>query len=277
MGRGFGITAAVDHEVAAIVAQEAERLGYTSFWSNDTQGHDGLETLAAAAARTTTIKLGVGVIGLDRRTGESIADDVERLDLLGGRFLIGVGSGGNSTIALVRDGINALHQRGIRPVVVGALGPNMSRLTGEIAEGVLFNWLTPEFASKAGRWVVDAANAAGRPGHSSWPTFGRHSSLKVTLRWIVRLRCTRTSPVTEHTSSAWESAREEPRSPVVTPRRSRPALPRMNRSWMRRSCARSPPMIVRKVSWNCCAPARRQRAKCSPRRRHRSLVIESRG
>jgi alkanesulfonate monooxygenase SsuD/methylene tetrahydromethanopterin reductase-like flavin-dependent oxidoreductase (luciferase family) len=163
MGRGFGITAAVDHEVAVTVAREAERLGYSSFWSNDTQGHDGLETLAAAAAVTTTIKLGVGVIGLDRRTGDSIADDIARLRLTPERCMFGIGSGGDPTVAIVRQGISDLHRRGVRPVVVGALGPKMSRLTGQDAEGVLFNWLTPEFAAKAGRWVVDAAAEAGRP------------------------------------------------------------------------------------------------------------------
>ena len=48
MGRGFGVSAIVGHDVVAQLAGEAEQLGYTSFWVNDIPGHDGLESLAAA-------------------------------------------------------------------------------------------------------------------------------------------------------------------------------------------------------------------------------------
>ena len=34
-------------------------------------------------------------------------------------------------------------------LVVAALGPKMCRLAGEVADGVLFNWLTPEYAKKS--------------------------------------------------------------------------------------------------------------------------------
>jgi alkanesulfonate monooxygenase SsuD/methylene tetrahydromethanopterin reductase-like flavin-dependent oxidoreductase (luciferase family) len=39
----------------------------------------------------------------------------------------------------------------------------MCRLAGEIADGVLFNWLTPEHASRSADWVAAGAAAAGRP------------------------------------------------------------------------------------------------------------------
>ncbi|RIK46238.1 MAG: LLM class flavin-dependent oxidoreductase [Chloroflexi bacterium] len=163
MGRGFGIAASVAPEVAATVAQEAERLGYTSFWSNDTGGFDGLATLAAAAGATTTLKLGVGVIGVDRRPGNSIADDVARLGLPLERLWLGVGSGGSRSLAIVRQAVDDLHQRGITTAFIAALGPNMNRLAGEVAEGVLFNWLTPEFAERSRGWVLEAAERVGRP------------------------------------------------------------------------------------------------------------------
>jgi alkanesulfonate monooxygenase SsuD/methylene tetrahydromethanopterin reductase-like flavin-dependent oxidoreductase (luciferase family) len=38
----------------------------------------------------------------------------------------------------------------------------MSRLAGEIADGVLFNWFTPEFERQAGEQVSNAARQAGR-------------------------------------------------------------------------------------------------------------------
>ncbi len=40
-----------------------------------------------------------------------------------------------------------------RRVVVGALGPNMSALAGEMADGVLFNWMTPAHIERLGRSV----------------------------------------------------------------------------------------------------------------------------
>lgn len=163
MGRGFGIAASVAPHVAATVAAEAERLGYSSFWSNDTGGYDGLETLAAAASVTSRLKLGVGVIGVDRRTGESIAGDVVRLGLPVDRLWLGVGSGGSSSLAIVRTATEELHQRGVADVFIAALGPNMNRLAGEAADGVLFNWLTPAFAERSREWVLEAAAHAGRP------------------------------------------------------------------------------------------------------------------
>ncbi len=72
MGRGFGVTAAVDHGVVAELAREAERLGYTSFWFNDIPHAEGLASVAAAAEVTTSIPLAVGVIPLDARPPAAI-------------------------------------------------------------------------------------------------------------------------------------------------------------------------------------------------------------
>ena len=66
MGRGFGITAAVGHDVVRELAPKVEALGYTSFWVNDMPGADGLASLGVALAVTSDIDLGVGVIPLDR-------------------------------------------------------------------------------------------------------------------------------------------------------------------------------------------------------------------
>jgi alkanesulfonate monooxygenase SsuD/methylene tetrahydromethanopterin reductase-like flavin-dependent oxidoreductase (luciferase family) len=105
MGRGFGVAAAVSHDVIREIAREAEQLGYTSFWCNDTPGADGLAALAEAAAVTTTITLGVGVIPLDRRPADVIAADVAALGLPQERLLLGIGSGGDRRVSRVREGI----------------------------------------------------------------------------------------------------------------------------------------------------------------------------
>jgi len=164
MGRGFGVSAAVDDEVLAQLAPEAEQLGYTSFWVNDIPGHDGLAALAAAAAGTTSIKLGVGVIPLDERRPTDIDRDVESHELPLGRLLLGVGSGGRrDALARVRAGVAELAQLTRAAIVVGVLGPKMSQLSGEIADGVLLNWMTSDYLAHTGELVRRAAEAAGRP------------------------------------------------------------------------------------------------------------------
>jgi len=164
MGRGFGLSAAVDHDVVGEVAAEAERLGYTSFWANDMPHADGLASLAAAAAATHRISLGIGVIPLDQRPPAVIAEQVRSYRLPLDRLLLGVGSGdARDSLALVRAGVGALKREVGATVVVGALGPRMSALAGQTADGVLFNWVTPEHAARARRWVLDAAGPAARP------------------------------------------------------------------------------------------------------------------
>jgi alkanesulfonate monooxygenase SsuD/methylene tetrahydromethanopterin reductase-like flavin-dependent oxidoreductase (luciferase family) len=62
----------------------------------------------------------------------------------------------------VRAGIAALRALPSR-LFVAALGPRMCHLAGEVADGVLFNWLTPEHALTSSDWVRAGAAAAGRP------------------------------------------------------------------------------------------------------------------
>lgn len=163
MGRGFGVAAAVDHDVIRQAAREAEELGYSSFWVNDTPGADGLAALEAAAGVTNQITLGVGVIPLDRRPADDIARDVTRLNLPVDRLLLGVGSGGDPSVSKVREGVERLHELVHAPIIVGALGPRMTRMSGETGDGVLFNWQTPETAQQSGQICRDAAASAGRP------------------------------------------------------------------------------------------------------------------
>jgi alkanesulfonate monooxygenase SsuD/methylene tetrahydromethanopterin reductase-like flavin-dependent oxidoreductase (luciferase family) len=164
MGRGFGVSAAVSNDVIEQLAAEAEQLGYTSFWVNDIPGHDGLESLAAACASTISIQLGVGVIPLDQRSPADIDRDIESLELPLGRLLLGVGSGGRGdALARVRAGVAELKQLTTAAIVIGALGPKMSELSGEIAEGVLLNWMTSDYIGRTGELVRRAAERATRP------------------------------------------------------------------------------------------------------------------
>jgi alkanesulfonate monooxygenase SsuD/methylene tetrahydromethanopterin reductase-like flavin-dependent oxidoreductase (luciferase family) len=163
MGRGFGISAVVDHGVVREVAALAEALGYASVWVNDVPHADGLAALLAAAEATTRIRLGVGVVPLDQRPPAPLARQVRESSLPLDRLLLGVGSGAaGGALRRVRDGVHALRSELAVPIVVGALGPNMAALAGEVADGVLFNWQTPGYAAVAARWTGDAADRAGR-------------------------------------------------------------------------------------------------------------------
>jgi len=62
----------------------------------------------------------------------------------------------------VRAGVAELKQLTNSAIVVGALGPKMSALSGEVADGVLLNWVTPEYARKSADIVREGAAAAKR-------------------------------------------------------------------------------------------------------------------
>jgi alkanesulfonate monooxygenase SsuD/methylene tetrahydromethanopterin reductase-like flavin-dependent oxidoreductase (luciferase family) len=162
MGRGFALFAGTSPEVIRATAREAEALGYTSFWVNHPGATDGLAALALAAGETSRLDLGIGVIPLHTRGPESIVQGVRATALPLDRLLLGVGSPNPGSLARVRAGVAAIRAELSTRLVVAALGPKMCQLAGEIAEGVLFNWLTPENARVAAEWVRAGAAASGR-------------------------------------------------------------------------------------------------------------------
>ena len=162
MAQGFALFAGTTPEIIRAAAQEAEALGYSSFWVNHPGSTDGLAALAVAARDTRRIELGIGVIPLHTRGPDRIVEGVRADGLPSDRLLLGVGSPNPGALSRVRAGIAELRsQLGCR-LVVAALGPQMCRLAGEVADGVLFNWLTPEYARRAAEWVRAGAAAAGR-------------------------------------------------------------------------------------------------------------------
>jgi alkanesulfonate monooxygenase SsuD/methylene tetrahydromethanopterin reductase-like flavin-dependent oxidoreductase (luciferase family) len=162
--RGFGVAGALDHDIIRLVAAEVERLGYASFWTNDTLKGDGLSALRAAAESTGSVRLGVGVIPVDRVSPERIAERVDELQLPRERLLVGIGAGGRKqgSLDLVREACRVLREQGIA-TAVGALGPKMVQLAAEEADGVLLNWLTPGAAARSTEAIrADAGNRTPR-------------------------------------------------------------------------------------------------------------------
>ncbi len=74
---------------------EAERMGVASIWSPEGWGYDGLTPLAYLAAKTSTIRLGTGVLQIGTRTATNMAMGAMSLNSLsGGRFMLGLGTSG---------------------------------------------------------------------------------------------------------------------------------------------------------------------------------------
>jgi alkanesulfonate monooxygenase SsuD/methylene tetrahydromethanopterin reductase-like flavin-dependent oxidoreductase (luciferase family) len=162
MRHGFALFAGTAADVIHASAREAEALGFTSFWVNHPGPTDGLAALAQAAGVTQRLDLGVGVIPLHTRGPASIVDGVRTTRLPLARLLLGVGSPNPRSLERVREGVAELRTSLQTRVIVAALGPKMCRLAGEVADGVLFNWLTPEYAKRSAELVREGAVAAKR-------------------------------------------------------------------------------------------------------------------
>ncbi|CAN5648804.1 hypothetical protein BH23CHL5_BH23CHL5_16450 [soil metagenome] len=152
--RGFGIAGSLNADLVAPLAEAAEKAGFSSFWANDTPGADSLAVLQRAAAVTSSIRLGVGVIPLDRRPATAMVDQIAGSEIPQDRLIIGVGSGATlgGSLNLVQTGVKVLRGRGFS-VAVGALGDRMVDLAAEHADAVLLNWLTPEWAARSAERV----------------------------------------------------------------------------------------------------------------------------
>ena len=163
--RALGIDAGLDSGLARDLAARCQVLGYHSLWANDAPDAPGLETLAHFTAGAPDLELGVGVLPLQRYDAAGIAADIERLGLDPARLWLGIGSGSLPTqIEPVRHAVAELRERlpdGTR-IVIAAMRPRLCRLGGEIADGVLLNWMLPDGAARAREWVREAAAEAGR-------------------------------------------------------------------------------------------------------------------
>jgi len=83
----------------AAYAQAAEQLGVDSIWSPEGWGFDGATPLAFLAGKTSTIKLGTGILQIGARTPANLAMTALSLQSIsGGRFMLGIGTSGPQVI-----------------------------------------------------------------------------------------------------------------------------------------------------------------------------------
>jgi probable F420-dependent oxidoreductase len=108
---GIGSGAYADPDAVAEIAEAAETLGYESIWvgehpvlidpheppsplPSDSELMDPIPVLAYAAARTTRIKLGTGIVILPLRNPVILAKELASVDVLSrGRLVVGIGVG----------------------------------------------------------------------------------------------------------------------------------------------------------------------------------------
>jgi F420-dependent oxidoreductase-like protein len=84
---------------AAEAIQEAERLGFDSFWTAEAYGSDCLTPLAWWGATTERIKLGTSIVQMSARTPAATAMAAMTLDhLSNGRFILGLGASGPQVV-----------------------------------------------------------------------------------------------------------------------------------------------------------------------------------
>jgi len=174
-----------------------EGAGFQAFWKGEANSPDPFVVLSGLARGTSTLKLGTAIAHVHARSAVSLGIAAATLqEISGGRLLLGVGVA-NKTIAswhdrqagrplgLVRAYLGRVERvaagerlDGARPFALAwkpeypklttflaALGPKMSELAGEIADGAIVNMATPDKLAEICDHVRDGARGAGRvPG-----------------------------------------------------------------------------------------------------------------
>jgi alkanesulfonate monooxygenase SsuD/methylene tetrahydromethanopterin reductase-like flavin-dependent oxidoreductase (luciferase family) len=169
----------------ARLAHQGEALGYSAVFLPEVGGRDTLVALGALAGETEALRLGTGIVPMSSRTPlltAMAAAAVQERSL--GRLVLGIGTGPAVPGALdrLREVVATIRsllagepveagRRTLRlflvpeqpvPIWISALGPRAMHLAGEIADGVLLNWCTPERVGIAKEELRRGAEAAGR-------------------------------------------------------------------------------------------------------------------
>lgn len=182
------------------LARRAEELGYTDAWSAESFSHDAFAPLAATAVVTTKLRLGTAIVPVFTRPAALIAMSSATLQQISnGRFVLGLGLSTptivqqwmgvpyEKPVTRMRETVQALRAaftggkvvlagktmkiNGFRldvplekppPIYIAAQGSLMLRTAGEIGDGVLVNFITPDALPSMLRHVHEGARAAGK-------------------------------------------------------------------------------------------------------------------
>lgn len=166
-------------------AETAERTGYEAVFTPEIGAREAFSALTAIAHHTTRVRLATGVAPLGSRDVRRMAMEAATLhDLSGGRAVLGLGSrlpldrtrreidavrgllageepkveGDEGTLAV--GALDLVPER--VPIYLAALGPRTTELAGEVADGVILNWCTPERVARAREEIARGAVRADR-------------------------------------------------------------------------------------------------------------------
>ena len=166
----------------AELVRTAERCGYTDAWSYESYGADAFNPIAAASMVSTKLRFGSAIVPVFSRPAPLIAmSAVTTNQLSGGRFILGLGISTpnimqgwmgvpfRKPVTMMKETVQALraifrgekvtlngqmvHINGFKidipfdkapPIYIGAQGSLMLRLAGEIGDGLIVNFITPE-------------------------------------------------------------------------------------------------------------------------------------
>jgi probable F420-dependent oxidoreductase len=201
MRLAFSLPVPPDLAMCRQVAAEAERLGYDSVWIADTgAGPDAFVVAAAVAGVTSRLRIGTAVIPVYTRTPSVMAAGAGSVaQLAPGRFVLGIGASSETIVdawggvpydrplTRMRESVAVLRQmlagervtfagktlrtRGFRlvspppagvPIYLAGLMPPMLELAGEVADGVILNFMPVEAVPRMLEHVRIGATRAGR-------------------------------------------------------------------------------------------------------------------
>lgn len=179
------------------LARGADDAGYSTIWIPELASRDALMTAAMVGCSTKSARVATGIVPVFSRNPVALAlAAATAAEACEGRFVLGLGTGHRSsaeawfggwqhprrrlreTIDVVRrilagervshdgevhvDGFHLASSPVQVPIVVGALSPRSLRLAGEMADGVLLEWMTPEGLERSALLTREAAADTGR-------------------------------------------------------------------------------------------------------------------
>ncbi|MFQ5998252.1 MAG: LLM class flavin-dependent oxidoreductase [Candidatus Bathyarchaeia archaeon] len=181
-------------------AKYAEKRGFQSAWMAEGHGGDGFSVLTVCALATKKIKLGTSITSIYVRSAPTIAMAAATVDAVSkGRFILGIGAShkvqvepdhgikfekpfermketGELFRALLKNGKSSYDGEIFKikefdfwfkpfrpkiPLFFSAVFPKMLEYTGEVADGVILVWVTPQTTKRA---IEDLARGAKRAG-----------------------------------------------------------------------------------------------------------------
>lgn len=183
------------------LVRRADGLGYEEVWSLESYTTEAFSPLAAVAMLSEKMRLGTAIVPVFTRPPALIAMSAMTVQQLsGGRFVLGLGISSPQIIgqwmgvpferplARTRDTVEAvraamtgekvifkgrtLSVNGFRldlerntpppPIFLAVQGATMCRLAGEVADGVVTNYITPQALPRMMEYVAEGARKTGR-------------------------------------------------------------------------------------------------------------------